>query len=197
MTCAELRPHYAAYALGIADETERREIADHIRRRCVTCATGVRKARRRSHTIAPWAISAVLSLALIGVGIAGRHQSGDTTNLQRGLPILEDPTAKDVAFGAAGNSPKGHIFVSSGNGVLLIASGLPRLASGKTFELWVLASNGTAAAGGTFAGETNGSAVFLRPGTLGNVAAAIEVTVEPDGGSAQPTTSAVIRGNLR
>lgn len=197
MTCAELRPHYAAYALGLADESERREIADHIRRRCVTCATGVRKARRRSHTIAPWVISVVLSVALIAVGVAGRRESGDTTTLQRGLSILGDPAAKDVAFGAGGTSPRGHVFASAGSGILLVASGLPRLAAGKTFELWVLAANGNAAAGGTFSSETNGTAVFLRSGALGNVAAGIEVTVEPDGGSAQPTTSAVIRANLR
>ncbi len=197
MTCAELRPYYAAYALGIADETERREIADHIRRRCVTCATGVRNARKRSRTIAPWVISALLSLALIGVGIAGRRGTGETTNLQRALPILEDPAAKDLPFGGAGGSPKGHLFVSAADGILLVASGLPRLASGKTFELWVLNAEGKTAAGGMFAALTNGTAVFLRSGSLGNVAAGIEVTIEPDGGSAQPTTSAVIRANLK
>lgn len=195
MTCAELRPHYAAYALGIADETERREIADHIKRRCVTCAAGVRNARRRSRTIAPWAISALLSFGLIAVGIAGRRAAADTTALQRAMPILRDPAAKDLAFGGVNGSARGRIVVSAADGVLLVASGLPHIDASKSFELWVLSSKGATSAGGTFTADKDGNAVLIRPGSVTG-AGAIEVTVEPDGGSPQPTTSALIRVQL-
>ncbi|HXE64836.1 MAG TPA: anti-sigma factor [Bryobacteraceae bacterium] len=44
MTCEELRGEYGAWALGIADEPERSEIAAHLARECPECTAGVRSA---------------------------------------------------------------------------------------------------------------------------------------------------------
>jgi hypothetical protein len=44
MKCEEIQPEYDAYALGIAEDPERREIAEHLARNCPNCAPGVRKA---------------------------------------------------------------------------------------------------------------------------------------------------------
>ena len=38
MTCEELRDEYGAYALGIAEDPERAEIAEHLARNCPDCA---------------------------------------------------------------------------------------------------------------------------------------------------------------
>ena len=44
MTCDELRQDYTAYALGIADDPERSEIAAHLARECPACVPGIRSA---------------------------------------------------------------------------------------------------------------------------------------------------------
>ncbi len=142
----------------------------------------------RKSVLLPWIIIAALSAALLAIGIAGRRQMGDTENLQRALPILEDPAAKDLVFGAAGKSSKGRVVVSESRGLVLVASNLPRLDSGKTFELWLYPGSGSPAVGGIFESQSDATAVFVRRGAVTRVES-IAVTVEPEGGSPQPTTA--------
>src|SRR5207253_10625853 len=44
MNCDELRDEYGAYALGVAEDPERSEIAGHLARNCPNCTPGVRGA---------------------------------------------------------------------------------------------------------------------------------------------------------
>jgi hypothetical protein len=217
MTCNERRPDYTAYALGIAGEPERAEIAEHLERKCPNCVPGVASAlaamtamsgsvkvaeppkgprgrepkRSRVSIFLPWAITAALSVALLAVGISGRRQIGDTAKLQRGLAILNDPAARDVAFSETGKAGKGRVFVSPREGVVFIGAGLPRIDADKTFELWVISAKGNPVPAGVFQSQPDATAVFVRPGPVDD-AAAIEVTVEPEGGSPQPTTTPFI-----
>jgi hypothetical protein len=228
VTCDELRPDYASYALGVADEPERGEIIQHLGRKCPNCVPGVASAlatvsamsgavkitdppkrlrrrvmaaverepkRSRAGIFIPWTVTAVLSIALVTIGISGRRRTGDTAKLQQALSILNDPSTKDVAFGESKKPSKGRIFVSAGKGVVLIAADLPRLEAGKTFELWLIPVNGNPVPAGLFRSQPDLSAVFVRPGPVEN-AAAVAVTVEPEGGSPQPTTTPFIVTNL-
>jgi|SRR6185312_11611027 len=223
MTCDQLQQDYTSYALGIADEPERAEIAEHLARQCPVCVPGVASAmstvtamsgavklvqpprhlRRRVQAavqpkpkawslgaILPWAITAMMSVALILIGISGRGP-GDTAKLERALSILNDPATRDVTFGETGKPSKGRVFVSPSKGVVFIAASLPHIDSGKTFELWVIPAKGNPVPAGLFQSQSDSTAVFVRPGPVEN-AAAIAVTVEPDGGSAQPTTTPFI-----
>src|SRR2546423_1484101 len=45
MNCNELREHYELYAIGVADEPERREIRSHLNRDCGVCMEAMRGAR--------------------------------------------------------------------------------------------------------------------------------------------------------
>ena len=224
MTCDELRQDYTSYALGIADDPERTEIAEHLARKCPACISGiasamatvtamsgavtvteppaslrrrvtaiVEKAPRRSWAgvFVPWAITAAMSIALVALGISGRRQIGDTAKLQRALSILNDPATRDVTFGETEKPSKGRIFVSPGKGVVFIGANLPRIDPGKTFELWVIPAKGNPIPAGLFRSQPDATAVFVRPGPVEN-AAAVAVTVEPEGGSAQPTTTPFI-----
>lgn len=224
MTCEELRQDYTAYALGVADEPERSEIAEHLARQCPNCVPGITSAlatvtamswavkaeeppkRLRRRVLGsieregrrsglgvylPWAITAALSLALVLIGIQGRRQIADTAKLERALSILNDPATRDVSFGETEKPAKGRVFISPGKGVVFIGASLPRLGAGKTFELWVIPAKGNPAPAGVFESQPDQSAVFVRPGPVDN-AAAIAVTVEPEGGSPQPTTTPFI-----
>jgi hypothetical protein len=223
MNCDQLQQDYTSYALGIADDPEHSEIAEHLARECPVCVPGVASAmatvtaisgavkivqpprhlRRRVlaavepkpktwslGAILPWAITAMMSVALILIGVSGRGP-GDTAKLERALSILNDPATRDVTFGEPEKPSRGRVFVSPGKGVVLVAANLPHLDSGKTFELWVIPTKGNPVPAGLFQSQADSTAVFVRPGPVEN-AAAIAVTVEPAGGSQQPTTTPFI-----
>jgi anti-sigma-K factor RskA len=139
----------------------------------------------------PWAITAAMSIALVAIGISGRRQIGDTPKLQQALSILNDPATRDAAFGETGKPSNGRVFVNGGKGVVFIGADLPRIDPDKTFELWVIPATGNPVPVGLFRSQSDATAVFVWPGPVAS-AAAIEVTVEPQGGSAQPTTKPFI-----
>ncbi|HVW86190.1 MAG TPA: anti-sigma factor [Bryobacteraceae bacterium] len=217
MSCDELREEYGAYALGIAEEPQHSEIAEHLGRHCPNCTPGVRRAmeavaaigsavkitdppkRLRRRVIAlvaaparrswavriPWAIAVVLAIALLSVALPRRRER-DTSKLEQALSILNDPATKDVSFGEP--SARGRVFVSPDKGLIFIAAHLPKLDAHQTFQLWLLPANGKPVSAGTFKGEPDATAVYVRRGPVEN-AAAVAVTVEPEGGSLQPTTT--------
>ena len=222
MTCEELQPEYGAYALGSAENPERIEIAEHLARHCPNCTPGVRRAmeavaamsgavkpvdppkrlrrrvismvspdKKRSWAIvfAPWAVAGVLLIALISVGLPGWLHPNDSARLGQALSILNDPTTKDVSFGEP--AARGRVFVSPQKGVVFIAAHLPALGAHRIFEMWVIPTQGNPIPAGLFRGEEDASAIYVRPGPVTN-AAAIAVTVEPEGGSPQPTTTPFI-----
>jgi anti-sigma-K factor RskA len=162
----------------------------HLRRR-VTAAVEPAPKPWRLSLFVPWAITGALSIALVAIGLSGRRQSGDTAKLQQALSILNDPATRDVTFGDTEKPSKGRVFVSPGKGVVFIAASLPRIDPGKTFELWVIPAKGNPVPAGLFQSRPDATAVFVRPGPVEN-AAAIAVTVEPEGGSPQPTTTPFI-----
>ncbi|MDE3194716.1 MAG: anti-sigma factor [Acidobacteriota bacterium] len=222
MTCEELRQDYGAYALGVSGDPERIEISEHLSRNCPVCAPGVRRsletvaalsggvkivdppARLRARVIAlvqpagqkrnwtailiPWAVAVTLAIAFVAV-----RPARDTSKMDAALSILNDPETKDVSFGVP--SAKGRVFVSPGKGVVFMAANLPAIASGKTFELWVIPASGKPIPAGTFRSQPDASAIYVRPGPVTN-AAAVAVTVEPEGGSPQPTTTPFIVSKL-
>lgn len=159
-------------------------------------ASVAREPKRSNMSIyLPWAITAALSLALLLIGLNGRREFGETARLQQALSILNDPSAQVVSFGETQKPSKGRVFVSPGKGVVFIGASLPRIGSGKTFELWVIPAKGNPVAAGLFQGQADDTAVYVHPGPVDN-AAAIAVTVEPAGGSPQPTTTPFIVAKL-
>jgi hypothetical protein len=224
MNCEDLQPDYTAWALGIAGEPERSEIAAHLARQCPNCVPGVSSAlttvaamsgavkvsqppdrlrkrimasierqpsRLRLGTFLPWAITAMVSVALLAIGITGRRTSGDTPRLQQALSILNDPSTRDISFGETEKPSRGRVFVSPSKGVVFIGASLPSIGTDKTFELWILPAKGNPVPAGLFRSQSDATAVYVHPGPVENVSG-IAVTVEPTGGSAQPTTTPFI-----
>ena len=150
--------------------------------------------------VLPWAACAALAVALLAVVLPSRRPNPDTAKLadHRGvlltttpeaLAILNDPETRQVTFGDTARPARGRVFVSGEKGVLFIGASLPSIAPGKTFELWVIPTKGNPVPAGTFGREADATAVYLRPGPVQGDAAAMAVTVEPEGGSPQPTTT--------
>ena len=148
---------------------------------------------RRMWTIFfPWATAAVLAIALLSVALTGRNINPQTAKLEQALSILNDPSTKDISFGEAQQPAKGRVFSNPRLGVVFMAARLPKLEAGKTFELWVIPMTGNPIPAGTFDSLNDNTAVYVRPGQLESNASAFAVTVEPAGGSPQPTSKPFI-----
>jgi anti-sigma-K factor RskA len=150
--------------------------------------------------LVPWVISAALAAVLVAGlvfgSLPGMRPKPETARLEQALSILNDPLAKDVTFGEARPS-KGRVFVSPSRGVVFIAASLPKLDSGKMFELWVIPASGNPIPAGTFQSAADASAVYVSTAPVDGNAAAVAVTVEPEGGSPQPTTTPFIVAPLK
>jgi len=118
----------------------------------------------------------------------------DRDRLVQAFSFLNQPETQQVNFGRGQPAPpRGNVFVNGRLGVLLVASNLPALAAGKTYQMWVIPKGGAPRPAGLFQSTVQGTAVHILagpvdPATLGAVA----VSVEPDTGSSGPTTTPII-----
>ncbi len=113
--------------------------------------------------------------------------------LFQAFQILNQPETKRVNFGEdRPQPPRGNIFVHSKLGVLLIASNLPALPAGRTYEMWVIPTATSAPRpAGLFQANAQGSAINLLPGPFDSLYA-VAVSVEPEAGSPAPTTTPIV-----
>jgi anti-sigma-K factor RskA len=151
---------------------------------------------RRTFVFLPWAVSALLAIVLLSVAVSRNNlqqPAPDTTKLAQALTILSDPLTKDVTFGDP--AARGRVFINP-KGVVLIAAHMPKLESNRAFELWLIPSAGNPVPAGTFHSDAvSDAAVYVYQGQTTNVAV-VAVTVEPEGGSLQPTTTPFIVSKL-
>lgn len=110
------------------------------------------------------------------------------------LVFLDQPETRQVRFdGKETRPPRGNIFVNRRAGVLLIAQNLPKLESGKTYQMWVIPKGAKPKPAGLFQSDARGAAVHLLAGAIDiATVGAVAVSVEPAAGSEQPTTTPII-----
>ena len=160
---------------------------------------------------APWLATIGASLATIfmfvtlqdvrdgerrAIAEVGRLQSSSTemeANLARmrdAVRMMAEPDTKQVTFG---KGPQGRVLVNPKRGVLFLASNLPQLPAGKIYELWVIPKGGAPKPSGLFQPDAGGNAMHMVAGPI-DVAStgAFAVSVEPEAGSAAPTTTPII-----
>ena len=158
------------------------------------------------------ALAACLAVALAFVGIklttdlrngnaqleqARRELKSANTQLasvQEIVQFLNEPQTVQATFGGSQpQPPKGRVLVNANRGVLLIASNLPPVPAGKTYEMWLVPKNGAPQPAGLFQSDPQGNAIHLLRGPFAaGQTAAIGVSVEPEAGSAAPTTTPII-----
>ncbi len=120
--------------------------------------------------------------------------SAQRDRLMQALSFLDDPSTLPVSFGKGQPlPPHGNVFVHSKLGVLLIASNLPPAQAGKTYEMWVIPKGGAPRPAGLFQSEAGGTAMHILSGPLDTATlGAVAVTLEPEAGSAAPTSTPII-----
>jgi anti-sigma-K factor RskA len=205
----EMLDSVAAYALGALNADEAREVVVHMRTceeccaeydalRPVVSAVGsagasdavpspLLKARimkevreqgsraKRPSLAIPYALAAACLLLAAGLGtlVVEQHQT-----------IAELSTARRVAFA------QGEVLVAPDR-LYVVVHGLPAPPPGKVYQTWTLAKGAkTVAPSVTFTPDEHGDAVVAIPAS-GTTTAAAAISVEPAGGSQQPTTKPV------
>ena len=110
------------------------------------------------------------------------------------LEFLNQPDTKSVGFsGTEAAPPRGNFFVNPRAGVLMIASNLPKLEPGKTYQMWLIPKGKNPLPAGLFRSDESGHATHLQAGPIDVASvAAVAVSLEPESGSAQPTTKPII-----
>ena len=128
-----------------------------------------------------------------------RRQTIELTRLNEAFAIMSNPATKVSSFGEGQpQPPKGRVFASPAQGVLLIASNLPQVPSGKVLEMWLIPKGGNPVPAGLFAPAADGTAMHIQRGPVDLAAtAAVAVTVENEGGASQPTSQPFIVAALR
>lgn len=126
---------------------------------------------------------------------------GQRDRLTQAMHFLSDPQTRPASFGGAPASPpKGYVFVHAQLGVLLVASNLPAAGAGKTYEMWVIPKGSAPRPAGLF--QSDGmTGIHILSGPIDGALASgaqgtIAVTVEPEAGSAAPTTTPIIAAHI-
>jgi anti-sigma-K factor RskA len=119
------------------------------------------------------------------------EMKADRDHVMAALSFLNQPETQEVGFGK--NKPAhGNVFVNPERGVLLLGSNMPMLPAGKMFEMWVIPKGGAPRPAGMFQ-AVDGSSVHMFAGSVDPATiAAIAVTIEPEAGSAAPTSEPFI-----
>lgn len=155
--------------------------------------------------------AAAAAVILIAVGAARlRTAAGERRALQMEVATLRDSLASAGATIAAltgpgvrvvnlastgARQPSGRMFWDPRTGRwTLVAHDLPELRTGRTYQLWIITTDGRKISAGTFAPAGGNALVAAAYALPKDALAAIAVTEEPTGGVPQPTGEIVISG---
>ena len=140
-------------------------------------------------TLTPWLLAAAslaIAVGLSAYSVALRRAASDAKTVVVVLGA-SDLVRVELAGQPVAPRASARAFWSRSRGLVLTASNLPPLASGRTYQLWIV--NGQTPVGaGLLKPDADGivHAVFTTPSDLAT-AVAIAVTIEPDGGVPAPT----------
>lgn len=149
------------------------------------------------------ALAIIWAISLNGEVVRLRDQM---TALNRELSAQRDtlvkisaPGAQAVAIAGTEHQPDAHgqlIADPAGTSAVLVVSGLARLGPGEVYQFWLIRGDAPVSAG-LFRVDEQGLAV-LSVASIESIGSfdAMGVSIEPEGGSAQPTGDIVMLGRL-
>ena len=112
--------------------------------------------------------------------------------------IINGADTRVHAFGEGSSAPpSGKVFVSPSQGVVLVASNLPRTPAGKAYEMWLIPKGGKPAPAGVFQSSDDGSAIHVQRGRVDPAADLVAVTIEDAAGAPAPTTAPLFAAPIR
>ncbi|MEU2060089.1 anti-sigma factor [Streptomyces sp. NPDC013455] len=158
---------------------------------------GVRRGTRRGRGPARWALAASVAAAAAFGGAAvwqyeraqkAQHQAAQAQRHVENLAgVLAAPDARSRSVKVAGGA--GTLVVSAGRDqAVFVASGMAAPPRGKVYQLW-FADGGKMRSAGLLDPDRSSQAVLMQGAVDG--ASGVGITVEPTGGSKQPTSTPV------
>jgi anti-sigma factor RsiW len=156
--------------------------------------------RRRLPALWP-AFTIAVCIVLLGWNIALQNQlRGQTAqmvsnrqNWQTMIALLNDPAVRWYAIN--GDTAKGHFWAApQGQVACLVSQGLPALAAGQVYQVWLM-HNGTPTNGGVFEARDGNGWILIRVDESLAEYDSVLVTVEPHD-STMPTGPQVLGGTL-
>jgi anti-sigma-K factor RskA len=158
-------------------------------------------AARRTSARSPWptrvlgAAAAALLVVSVGLGVLlARNRDDLDASRQQAAAMSELLSADDarITSGATAAGLKGTVVVSRHRGqVMLLADSVPAAPDGKTYQVWLIGDHEFRSVG-LFDPDSRGRASLVDTSGLRD-ATAIGVTVEPDGGSKQPSSAPIMQ----
>lgn len=195
-SCDACRVHVDEFrdtASSLAYDVDSVPPPDVLERRILTAvrAERARRSRRPAWALPAAGVAAAAAAAVaIGLGIWATHLSHSLNDERaarradaRAVSILANRDARAIPLPNA----RGKLVVAPNGDAVLVASRMPPLANGKTYEAWVVRGR-EARPAGLFRG---GASVLtlterVRPGSI------VGVTVEDAGGSDRPTSPMIM-----
>jgi anti-sigma-K factor RskA len=136
--------------------------------------------------------AALLLVAGVALGTVAwqQHQAAeDARNLANSIArVLTSPDRVEVGHSVNGGGTA-TMVMAEGDAVLA-TDGVPDAPNGHAYQMWVIGSDGVVQSGGLLKLNQGAGSAFM---TDIPTDAALAVTVEPEGGSDQPTTAPVVR----
>jgi anti-sigma-K factor RskA len=153
---------------------------------------------RRRNRLMLGVAAAVAALAIIGGGIAGGiayNARQDTHRVEANAnaiaSVLSAPDARTVSASGPDGSRGTAVVSDIRHAAVFSASSWPASASAKTWQLWVIDASGARSAG-LLTRRSDGTITPTYTADIPPAGANFGVTVEPAGGSKQPTTKPVL-----
>jgi anti-sigma-K factor RskA len=112
------------------------------------------------------------------------------------LDSLTSAEAEHFTFAATKTPPLPQgkvIYLRRSGTIIFLANNMPQLARQKTYELWLIPATGAPIPAGLFKPRPDGSATVIKPPLPSGVEAkTFAITVEPEAGSAAPTSQPIM-----
>jgi len=129
----------------------------------------------------------LLQSARTGAELARAHQV---------LSFLNATETRVVTFGPRDpKPPRGRVLIHPVRGVVLIASNLPPVPAGRIYEMWIIPKGAKPVPAGLFQSDAAGNAIHFQQGGV-SAGSMVAVTIEPEAGSLQPTSTPLFAAAL-
>jgi anti-sigma-K factor RskA len=172
----------------------------------IEVAFGERRARKTTARTRPArvlaglaAAAAVVVVALMGAVLVNQRTEIDDLRDEAAAPeadpvldLLRDPTSQIVSLDHADGTTGARALVGGDGDSVLLASGLPDLGEGETYQLWGLPQGRESMVSLGVLGADPGQSEFHVEGGITTLA----ITREPGGGSTQPSSEPLVTGTL-
>ena len=140
---------------------------------------------------------AIAAVVVLGIALSGTRQQLNSARAQSQAiaAVLAAPDIRTVT-GPVATGGKATVLLSAGRRELVVStSGLPTLSAGKVYQLWLIGPSSTQVAAVRSAGLLPPAVAGLTTPVLASGLVAgdkLGLTVEPAGGTKQPTTTPIL-----